>query len=91
MFQPVLSALGLMNSLGISHLGISPDTLRVTQDNSLLITSFSIQAARREGTSLEAELAPGCAAVEQYSTKGSLWGNQRCIRICRYTFLCVDG
>lgn len=62
MFQPVLSALGLMNSLGISHLGISPDTLRVTQDNSLLITSFSIQAARREGTSLEAELAPGCAA-----------------------------
>ena len=58
-----------MNSLGISHLGISPDTLRVTQDNSLLITSFSIQAARREGTSLEAELAPGCAAVEQYSTK----------------------
>ncbi len=69
MFQPVLSALGLMNSLGISHLGISPDTLRVTQDNSLLITSFSIQAARREGTSLEAELAPGCAAVEQYSTK----------------------
>ena len=69
MFQPVLSALGLMNSLGISHLGISPDTLRVTQDNSLLITSFSIQAARREGTSLEPELAPGCAAVEQYSTK----------------------
>ena len=26
MFQPILSALGLINSLGVSHLGISPDT-----------------------------------------------------------------
>lgn len=69
MFLPVLSALGLMNSLGIAHLGISPDSLRVTRDGSLLITGFSIQAARREGTVLEPDLAPGCAALEQYSKK----------------------
>ena len=43
LFQPVVSALGLMNSLGISHLGISPDSLRVTGDGMVLITSFSIQ------------------------------------------------
>ena len=69
MFQPILSALGLINSLGVSHLGISPDTLRVTKDSTLLITGFSIVAARREGTGLEPELAPGFAALEQYSTK----------------------
>ena len=56
MFQPILSALGLINSLGVSHLGISPDTLRVTKDSTLLITGFSIVAARREGTGLEPEL-----------------------------------
>ena len=69
MFQPILSALGLINSLGISHLGISPDSLRVTKDNTLLITGFSIVAARRAGTALEPDLAPGFAAVEQYSSK----------------------
>lgn len=68
-FQPVMSALGLMNSLGISHLGISPDSLRVTKDDTLLITNFSIQAARRAGTALDPDLALGFAALEQYSTK----------------------
>lgn len=69
LFQPIVSALGLMNSLGISHLGISPDSLRVTKDETLLITNFSIQAARRAGTALEPDLAPGFAALEQYSEK----------------------
>ena len=69
LFQPVVSALGLMNSLGISHLGISPDSLRVTGDGMVLITSFSIQAARRMGSALEADLAPGFAALEQYTEK----------------------
>lgn len=69
MFMPVLTALGLINSLGISHLGVSPDTLRVTRDGGLLITGFSISAARRSGTALREELFPGCAAIEQYSQK----------------------
>ena len=69
MFMPVLTALGLMNSLGISHLGISPDTLRVTKDGNLLITGFCINAARRAGTPISAELSQGCAAIEQYSAK----------------------
>lgn len=71
MFLPVLTALGLFNSLGVSHLGISPDTLRVTKDATLLITGFSISAARRAGTPLAADLAPGCAALEQYSAKAT--------------------
>lgn len=67
--QPVISALGLMNSLGISHLGISPDSLRVTKEDTLFITNFSIKAARRAGTALEPELPLGFAALEQYSEK----------------------
>jgi len=69
MFMPVLTALGLVNSLGISHLGISPDTLRVTKERNLLITGFCINAARRAGSPIPADLDPGCAAVEQYSSK----------------------
>lgn len=71
LFMPILTALGLINSLGISHLGISPDTLRVTKDGNLLITEFSIPAAHRMGTPLLEELSPGCAALEQYSTKAT--------------------
>lgn len=69
MFMPVLTALGLINSLGISHLGISPDTLRVTKERNLLLTGFCIKAARRAGSPIPADLDPGCAAIEQYSSK----------------------
>ena len=69
MFMPVLTALGLINSLGIAHLGISPDTLRVTKERNLLLTGFCINAARRAGSAIPADLDPGCAAVEQYSSK----------------------
>lgn len=69
LFMPVLTALGLMNSLGISHLGVSPDSLRVSKGGSLLITGFSIKAARQVGTPILEELYPGCSAIEQYSEK----------------------
>ena len=69
MFMPVLTALGLMNSLGISHLGVSPDTLRVEKNGTLFISGFSISSIRQVGSSLTEELFPGCAAIEQYSGK----------------------
>ncbi len=69
MFMPVLTALGLIHSLGISHLGISPDTLRVTKERNLVLTGFCINAARRAGTPIQPDLDPGCAAIEQYSAK----------------------
>lgn len=69
LFMPVLTALGLINSLGISHLGVSPDVLRVTRDGVMVLTGFSINAARRAGTPLGADLFHGCAAIEQYSQK----------------------
>lgn len=67
MFMPVLTALGLMNSLGISHLGISPDTLRVTRSGQMFITGFSISRVRQVGGGIPEELFAGCAAIEQYT------------------------
>lgn len=69
LFLPVISALGLINSLGESHLGISPDTLKLTTEGNLLITGFSIAEARHAGTIFIEELYDGCAAREQYSDK----------------------
>ncbi len=66
LFMPVVTALGLINSLGIAHLGVSPETLRVTKDGTMCITGFSIRSIRQAGHGLEEELFPGYAAAEQY-------------------------
>lgn len=66
LFMPVLSALSALHSAGISHLGISPDTLHIMKDGRMKLNGFAISAARRMGSELQAELAPGCAAPEQY-------------------------
>lgn len=67
MFHPVLTALGLINSLGIPHLGVSPDTIKVSADGSLVITGFAIPQLRQAGGKIIEELCNGAAAAEQYS------------------------
>ena len=42
LFSPAITALSLINSLGVSHLAISPESLRVTYDDNLVITGFHI-------------------------------------------------
>lgn len=69
LFLPVLTALGLMNSLGIVHLGISPDTLRITRNGSMVVSGFAIQASRHAGSPISQEFFPGYAALEQYDPK----------------------
>ena len=66
LFGPVLTALGLANSLGLCHLGLSPNTLRVRADGTLFVSGFALAQARQTGTGLQPELVPGCAALEQY-------------------------
>ncbi|WP_099204274.1 PASTA domain-containing protein [Scatolibacter rhodanostii] len=68
MFLPVLTALGLINSLGVTHLGISPETLRVTGERNLLITGFAIPAIRTAlDDELSKEIFEGSSAIEQYA------------------------
>lgn len=71
LFTPVITALGLMNSLGVSHLALSPDSLRVNRDGNMIITGFGINAIHRAGGILDVSLYPGCAAIEQYSAKAA--------------------
>ena len=66
LFMPVLSALSQLHSAGISHLGISPDTLYVTSEGKMKLGGFCIHAVRRMDTDLPPDLVPGCAAIEQY-------------------------
>ena len=71
LFNPVITAMSLINSLGVSHLALSPVTLRVNAGGNMLISGFGISAIHRSGGLLELELYPGCAAVEQYSAKAA--------------------
>ncbi len=91
MFSPVVNALGLMNSLGMPHLGISLDTLRVTKEKQMLITGFSILAARRRGTPIIEELYPGCAAIEQYGTRSGCGEVSDVYAVAAVMLACLTG
>lgn len=71
LFTPVITAMSLINSLGVSHLALSPETLRVNRDGNMIISGFNINAVHRAGSLLDLELYKGCAAVEQYSAKAA--------------------
>lgn len=66
LFMPVLSALSTLHADGISHFGISPDTLKIMKDGKMKLGSFSVASIRQMDTDLPPDLVPGCAAVEQY-------------------------
>lgn len=66
-FTPVIYALGAIHSQNVEHLGISPETLRITPDGKLILTDFEMQSVRRAGTDLIEDIYPGCWAIEQYS------------------------
>lgn len=66
LFMPVLSALGELHNAGIIHGGICPETLILDQNGKLRISGYSIEAVRRQKSTMESELFDGYAAVEQY-------------------------
>ncbi len=66
LFMPVINALGIVHNAGVSHLGISPDTLVILPDGKMKLTGFCIDTIRRQDSDLPPEMAAGCAAIEQY-------------------------
>ena len=68
LFPPVLTALGMLHSLGIIHRGISPSTIFVSEKNELRLTGFSISAARTSDSDIGYEVFGGYAPPEQYSS-----------------------
>ncbi len=67
LFMPVLTALSTLHENGIGHFGISPDSLSIMENGKMKLGDFCIEAVRREGGRLPADLVNGCAAPEQCS------------------------
>lgn len=72
LFMPLLSALGELHNAGIVHGGICPETLILDKNGKLRITGYSVEAVRRQKSSMECELFDGYAAVEQYGFSDGL-------------------
>ncbi len=66
LFMPVLSLLSNLHKMGITHNGISPDTLLIGRDGKLRLSGFSISEVRFEGSNLVPELFDGYTPIEQY-------------------------
>ncbi len=66
LFMPVLSALSTLHAHSVGHLGISPDTLFITESGRMKLGDFCIGAVRQMDTDLPPDLTAGCAAIEQY-------------------------
>ena len=70
---PILEALHVAHENGLYHGGVSPDTIRLCQDGSVLLTGFRgafIQLAR-QGGELTALVQQGTSAIEQYTPRGN--------------------
>ena len=67
MFPSFFTTISILHNNGIIHRAISPDTIYVTEHNSLRLCAFSISAVRTVHTELPCEIFHGYAAPEQYS------------------------
>lgn len=70
LFPPVLTALSMLNGMGIIHRGISTSTIFVSERNELRLIGFSISAAHTADSDIGYEVFGGYAAPEQYSGVG---------------------
>lgn len=65
--MPLLTTVSTLHSMGVYHLGISPNTLVLGRDGKLRLTGFMIADSRCRNTEFDSELFSGYAAIEQYS------------------------
>ncbi len=68
MIAPVIKLLSKMHADGIYHRGISPETVLVTKDQNLMLSGFSIPAARTAESEIDSTLYFGFSSPEQYSS-----------------------
>jgi TonB family protein len=70
---PVLEGLQAAHDDGLYHGGVSPETIRLLEEGSVLLTGFRgafIQFARQQGQ-LSKLVKPGTSAIEQYTPRGN--------------------
>lgn len=75
LFLPLISAMSAAHAIGLVHFGINPDSVMLTREGGLVISDFGIPDSRIAETELQADLADGFSAPEQYSleTKKGKW------------------
>lgn len=66
LFLPLLYTVKLLNSNGIIHRGISPETIIVTKSRELKLSGVCTSAVRAINSEVRSELFAGYAAPEQY-------------------------
>ncbi len=67
LFLSLISAMSAAHSVGLVHFGLSPDSVMINREGSLVITDFGIPDARIAETELKPELNDGFSALEQYT------------------------
>lgn len=72
LFMPIITALSSLHEAGIGHYAVSPENITVMASGKLRLGAFAIDDVRRSGTSFDAELMDGCAAMEQYMDNSEL-------------------
>ena len=74
-FTQLFDALENLHSRNIIHRGVSPETVVVTKDRQLILTSIEISAARTSESQIPCDLCHGYTAPEQYdlSEKQGSW------------------
>ncbi|HWP51354.1 MAG TPA: PASTA domain-containing protein [Clostridia bacterium] len=68
MITPIIKLLGRMHADGVYHRGISPETFLVDSAGVLVVSGFSIPAARTAESEIASTLYFGYSAPEQYSS-----------------------
>lgn len=71
LFLPLLSALSIIHSCGVLHLGISPKNVLVDSEGNLRIKNFAIPETRTVNTECKPYILAGYAAPEQYEKKAT--------------------
>ena len=68
MITPIVKLLSKMHADGVYHRGISPETMLVTKEQTLMLSGFSIPAARTAESEIDSTLYFGYSSPEQYSS-----------------------
>lgn len=88
---PVMDALSVINNAGIIHGAISPDTLFLCNNGKFKPWGFSSSEARKVDATLEADIRPGYAAIEQYNAESKLTPATDVYGVIAVLYKCITG
>ncbi len=70
LFIPLIDTVKTLNDMGVTHGGISPETVFVGRDGKLRLGGVCISGVRRADSDITSQMFPGYAAIEQYGAGG---------------------